>query len=119
MTLLSLFGLFALSKVCRNSVTLTIFEAADNTMMPPWQFSRHRRERLVLCRIQRILSVEVCGESGLKTITVFSPFLRESPVTQPLRQLLQDSNGLVSNRFRIIFGERILAEREKREGPPV
>lgn len=29
-------------------------------------------------------------------------------------QLLQDSNGLVSNRFRIIFGERILAERERR-----
>lgn len=29
-------------------------------------------------------------------------------------QLLRDSNGLVSNRFRIIFGERILAEREKR-----
>lgn len=30
-------------------------------------------------------------------------------------QLLQDSNGLVSNRFRIIFGERILAERERGE----
>lgn len=27
-----------------------------------------------------------------------------------LRHLLRDSNGLVSNRFRIIFGERIPAE---------
>lgn len=43
----------------------------------------------------------------------FVPRARSRSTPQP-RQLLQDSNGLVSNRFRIIFGERILAERERK-----